>query len=60
MDLKSIKDLEILQEISQNEHVNQRYLSEKLSMSSGLVNLYIRRLASKGRITRNGGDGVIF
>lgn len=54
MDNKSIKELEILHEVSKNEHVNQRYLSKKLGMASGLVNLYIKRLARKGYIKITG------
>ncbi len=54
MDPKSIKELEILHEVSRSEHVNQRYLSKKLGMASGLVNLYIKRLAHKGYIKISG------
>lgn len=54
MDPKSIKELEILHEVSKSEHVNQRYLSKKLGMASGLVNLYIKRLAHKGYIKVSG------
>jgi predicted transcriptional regulator len=54
MDIKSVKDLQILHEVSRSEHVNQRYLSKKLGMSSGLVNLYIKRLAHKGYIKIKG------
>ena len=56
MDTKSIKDLQILHEVSRSEHVNQRYLSKKLGMSSGLVNLYVRRLAHKGHIKIKGAN----
>ena len=54
MDKKSIKGLEILHEVSENEHVNQQYLSKKLGMASGLVSLYIKRLAHKGYIKITG------
>ena len=54
MDTKSIKDLQILHELSRSEHINQRYLSKTLGMSSGLVNLYIKRLAQKGYIKIKG------
>ncbi len=54
MDQKSIKELEILHEISISEHVNQRHLSKKLGMAAGLVNLYMRRLAHKGYIKVSG------
>lgn len=54
MDNKSIKELEILHEVSKNEHVNQRYLSQKLGMAAGLVNMYIKRLARKGYIKVSG------
>ena len=54
MDTKSIKELGILHEVSTSEHVSQRYLSKKLGMTSGLVNLYIKRLARKGYIKITG------
>lgn len=54
MDTKSIKELGILHEVSTSEHVSQRYLSNKLGMTSGLVNLYIKRLARKGYIKITG------
>jgi len=54
MDTKSIKELGILHEVSTSEHVSQRYLSNKLGMTSGLVNLYIKRLAHKGYIKITG------
>jgi hypothetical protein len=54
MDPKSIKELEILHEVSKSEQVNQRYLSKKLDMAAGLVNLYMRRLARKGYIKVTG------
>lgn len=54
MDQKSIKELEILHEVSKSEHVNQRHLSKKLGMAAGLVNLYMRRLAHKGYIKVSG------
>ena len=54
MDSKSIKELEILHELSKNEHVNQRLLSKRLGMASGLVNLYIKRLTHKGYIKIKG------
>lgn len=54
MDSKSIKELEILHEVSKNEHINQRNLSKKLGMAAGLVNLYMKRLARKGYIKISG------
>jgi hypothetical protein len=54
MDQKSIKELEILHEVSISEHVNQRHLSKKLGMAAGLVNLYMRRLTHKGYIKISG------
>jgi DNA-binding MarR family transcriptional regulator len=54
MDPKAIKELEILHEVSESEHINQRYLSKKLGMASGLVNLYLKRLAHKGYIKVSG------
>ena len=54
MDLKSIRELEILQEFSENEQINHRYLSKKLTISTGLVHLYIKRLVQKGYIKITG------
>ncbi|RJP20565.1 MAG: winged helix-turn-helix transcriptional regulator [Candidatus Abyssobacteria bacterium SURF_5] len=54
MDQKSIKELELLHELSKSEHINQRHLSNKLGMAAGLVNLYMRRLARKGYIKIGG------
>jgi DNA-binding MarR family transcriptional regulator len=54
MDSKAIKELEILHEVSTNEHVSQRHLSEKLGMAAGLVHLYLKRLAHKGFIKVSG------
>ena len=54
MDSQSIKELEILHEISKSERVNQRYLGEKLGMAPGLVNLYLKRLAHKAYIKIGG------
>ncbi len=54
MDKQSIKELEILHEVSKNEDVSQRYLSNKLGMASGLVSLYLKRLANKGYIKVTG------
>lgn len=54
MDQKAIKELEILHEVSQNEHINQRHLSKKLGMAAGLVNIYLKRLVHKGYIKVTG------
>lgn len=54
MNTKLVNELEILHEVSENKHLNQKYLSKKLGISSGLVNLYIKRLASKGYIKIKG------
>jgi len=54
VDKQTIKELEILHEVSKNEHINQQYLSKKLGMSSGLVHLYLKRLARKGYIKVTG------
>jgi DNA-binding transcriptional regulator LsrR (DeoR family) len=54
MDPKAIKELEILHEVSINEHINQRHLSKKLGMAAGLVNMYLKRLAHKGFIKVSG------
>ena len=54
MDPKAIKELEILHEVSINEHINQRHLSKKLGMAAGLVNIYLKRLVHKGYIKVTG------
>ncbi len=54
MDTKLVNELEILHEISNNKDLSQKYLSKKLGISSGLVNLYIKRLVSKGYIKIKG------
>jgi DNA-binding transcriptional regulator LsrR (DeoR family) len=54
MDPKAIKELEILHEVSKNEHINQRHLSKKLGMAAGLVNIYLKRLTHKGYIKITG------
>lgn len=45
------RSLLLLDEISQNEALTQRDLSKKLGVALGLVNSYIKNLASKGYIT---------
>ncbi|MBI5562235.1 MAG: winged helix-turn-helix transcriptional regulator [Deltaproteobacteria bacterium] len=41
----------LLDEISKNEELTQRALSKKLGLALGLINSYIKNLASKGYIT---------
>jgi len=48
MDSQDIRTLKILQEIDGNQVPSQRYLSNKLNISLGLVNSFLRRLAQKG------------
>jgi len=45
------RSLLVLDEISRNEALTQRALSKKLGVALGLVNSYIKNLASKGYIT---------
>ncbi|OGW40626.1 MAG: hypothetical protein A2Y97_05090 [Nitrospirae bacterium RBG_13_39_12] len=45
------KSLLLLDEISKGEALSQRDLSKKLNIALGLVNSYIKNLASKGYIT---------
>ncbi|OGW58311.1 MAG: hypothetical protein A2Y48_07655 [Nitrospirae bacterium RIFCSPLOW2_12_42_9] len=50
MDDKSLKTLEILEELSSNGHVTQRELSRKVGIALGLANFYIKRLVQKGYV----------
>lgn len=45
------RSLLLLDEISKNNEVTQRDLSKKLGIALGLINSYIKNLASKGYIT---------
>lgn len=47
----SYKQLLILEELSRDGEVTQRDISKRLSIALGLVNSYIKNLASKGYIT---------
>jgi DNA-binding MarR family transcriptional regulator len=48
MDAHDLRTLRILEEIDKNQSNSQRELSRKLNVSLGLVNLFVKRLASKG------------
>jgi DNA-binding MarR family transcriptional regulator len=48
MDAHDLRTLRILEEIDNNQSPSQRELSRKLNVSLGLVNLFVKRLASKG------------
>ena len=48
MDNQDIRTLRILEEIEENQAPSQRYLSEQLNISLGLVNSFLKRLAQKG------------
>lgn len=50
MDDKSLKTLEILEELSSNGRVTQRELSHKVGIALGLANFYIKRLVQKGYV----------
>ncbi|HZX47709.1 MAG TPA: winged helix-turn-helix transcriptional regulator [Nitrospirota bacterium] len=50
MDDKSLKTLEILEELSTNGHVTQRELSHKVGIALGLANFFIKRLVQKGYV----------
>lgn len=45
------RSLQLLDEISKNKDLTQRALSSKLGIALGLINSYIKNLASKGYIT---------
>jgi len=48
MDHQDIRTLRILEEIEGNQTPSQRYLSDQLNISLGLVNSFLKRLAQKG------------
>ena len=48
MDTRDYKTLQILEEIESNSSISQRRLSEKLNMSLGLVNSFVKHLTAKG------------
>ena len=48
METQDIRTLKILEELDTNTSPSQRYLSEKLNISLGLVNSFLKRLAQKG------------
>ena len=50
MNAASQRDLRILTEISEDQSVTQRGLSETLGIALGLTNLYLKRLVRKGYI----------
>ena len=49
-DREDHRTLEVLEEISIDQRVTQRTLSQRLGMSLGMANLYMKRLAKKGYI----------
>jgi DNA-binding MarR family transcriptional regulator len=50
-DSEAQKSLQILHELSNNDNLTQRDLSNRLDIALGLVNSYIRNLVSKGFVT---------
>ena len=48
MDQKDLRTLHLLEEIESNQYPSQRYLAEKLNVSLGLANSFVKRLANKG------------
>jgi DNA-binding MarR family transcriptional regulator len=50
MDSESRRIYKILEEISEDNSITQRKLSQKLGIALGLTNLYIKRLIKKGHI----------
>ena len=47
---QKLKELEILNELSREEHTTQRALSKRLGIALGLTNAFIKRLSRKGFI----------
>jgi DNA-binding MarR family transcriptional regulator len=50
MDPQDFKSLQILEEIDNTHSPSQRYLANKLNISLGLANSFIKRLARKGYV----------
>jgi len=50
-EIESLKSLQILNELSDNDSLTQRDLSLRLDIALGLVNSYIKNLIAKGFIT---------
>ena len=50
MDPQDIRSLQLLEEIENNYGPSQRDLAQKLNISLGLVNSFIKRLATKGYV----------
>ncbi len=48
MDQKDLRTLHLLEEIENNQSPSQRYLAERLNVSLGLVNSFVKRLVNKG------------
>lgn len=48
MDQKDLRILHLLEEIESNQYPSQRYLAEKLNISLGLANSFVKRLTNKG------------
>lgn len=48
MDHQDIRTLKFLEELDTNSSPSQRYLSERLNISLGLVNSFLKRLGQKG------------
>lgn len=50
MAVEDLRDLEVLEAVSQDRQITQRGLAAKLGIALGLTNLYIKRLVHKGFI----------
>ena len=50
MDPQDLRSLQLLEEIDNNHSPSQRDLAQKLNISLGLVNSFIKRLATKGYV----------
>jgi DNA-binding MarR family transcriptional regulator len=57
MDDEARRTLHILEEVSKNNQISQRALSERLGVALGLTNLYLKRLIKKGYIKVKGIPG---
>ena len=54
MELRTYRDMHLLQEVTRTPDVTQRELSQRIGVALGLTNLMLRRLVSKGYIKIKG------
>lgn len=50
MDVEARRELTVLDAVSRDQHITQRYLAAHLGIALGLTNIYLKRLIRKGYI----------